>query len=75
MCVAIPGRVVSIDGINAVVDFNGNKVNAITGLKQIKPGDRVLVHAGCILQKVAEEEADSLAELLREIEAAAKDHE
>ena len=73
MCVAIPGRVVSIEGIKAVVDFNGNKVNAITGLKDIRPGDRVLVHAGCILQKVEEREADELAELFRELEAAARE--
>ena len=75
MCVALPGRVVRIDGINAVVDFNGNQVNAITGLKSIKVGDRVLVHAGCILQKVEEKEADDLAELLGEIEAAARERQ
>ena len=72
MCVAKPGRVVSLDGINAVVDFNGNQVRAITALKNIAPGDSVLVHAGCILQKVSETEADELAELFRELEEAAR---
>ena len=42
------------------------------GLKTIRPGDRVLVHAGCILQKMEEQEADDLADLFAELEAAAR---
>ena len=39
-----------------MVDFQGNQVTAEAGLVQVKPGDRVLVHAGCILQVLSEEE-------------------
>ncbi|MDD6789864.1 MAG: HypC/HybG/HupF family hydrogenase formation chaperone [Lachnospira sp.] len=67
MCVALPGRVVSVDGEYAQVDFEGNEVRALAGLVSVKPGDRVLVHAGCILQKLAENEADSMEEIFREI--------
>ncbi|MCH4031031.1 MAG: HypC/HybG/HupF family hydrogenase formation chaperone [Lachnospiraceae bacterium] len=67
MCVALPGRVVSVDGEYAQVDFEGNEVRALAGLVKVKPGDRVLVHAGCILQKLAADEADSMEEIFREI--------
>ena len=69
MCVAMPGRVVSVDGTKAEVDFSGNLVRAEAGLVKIKPGDYVLVHAGCILQVLSEEEGNSLAELFEDIES------
>lgn len=69
MCVAIPGRVKSIDGGRATVDFEGNSVTARTGLLSVKVGDRVLVHAGMIIQVLREEEADEIASLFAELEA------
>jgi hydrogenase expression/formation protein HypC len=35
----------------------------------VKPGDRVLVHAGCIIQKVTAKEAEEMEELMRDLEA------
>ena len=54
MCVALPGTVLEVKDATAVVDFSGNKVNARAGLVDVQAGDRVLVHAGCILQKVSQ---------------------
>ncbi|WP_026509926.1 HypC/HybG/HupF family hydrogenase formation chaperone [Butyrivibrio sp. LC3010] len=68
MCVALPGRVTSIDGTKATVDFSGNTVEAEAGLVKIKIGDRVLVHAGCIIQTMSDAEADEIEELFKEIE-------
>jgi hydrogenase expression/formation protein HypC len=68
MCVAVPGRVISVHGTKAVVDFSGNQVNAEAGLVAVQPGDSVLVHAGCILQVLDEDEAKILADLFAEIE-------
>lgn len=68
MCVALPGVVLEVKGKTAVVDFSGNKVNARTGLVEIEKGDRVLVHAGCILQKVSQSEAEEMERLFRELE-------
>ncbi len=70
MCVALPGTVVKVNGRTATVDFRGNTVEAEAGLVKIKPGDKVLVHAGCILQVLAEEEGRELEELFRELEEA-----
>ncbi len=67
MCVALPGKVIEIKEKDAVVDFNGNQVTARLGLVDIKVGDYVLVHAGCILQKVSTEEAESLNELMKDV--------
>jgi hydrogenase expression/formation protein HypC len=68
MCVAMPGKVVEVHGTKATVDFNGNTVEAQAGLVSIKSGDYVLVHAGCILQVLSQEDSDMLTELFEEIE-------
>lgn len=67
MCVALPGKVVEIREKEAVVDFSGNQVTARMGLVDIKVGDYVLVHAGCILQKVSTEEAEKLTKLMEDV--------
>ena len=67
MCVALPGTVISCDGDSAVVDFSGNRVRAKTGLVDVAPGDKVLVHAGCVLQVLPPEEADEMQALFDEI--------
>ena len=69
MCVAMPGRVVSVQGTKAEVDFSGNLVRAEAGLVKVKPGDYVQVHAGCILQVMTEEDSNSLRDLFEEIES------
>lgn len=69
MCVAFPGKVISVNGTRAIVDFSGNQINAEAGLVTVRPGDSVLVHAGCILQVLPEEEAKILADLFAELEA------
>ena len=69
MCVALPGKVIEINGRDAVVDFNGNQVTARAGLVDVKVGDYVLVHAGCVIQKVTQqdmEEMKNLKELMGE---------
>lgn len=69
MCVALPGKVIKTNGKIATVDFNGNTIQAQSGLVDVKEGDFCLVHAGCILQKLNEEEAIDMIELFQELEA------
>ena len=68
MCLAIPGRVISINGTVAEVDFEGSTTRAdISVLPDVKVGDYVMVHAGLAIQKYDEQEAlDNLA-LIREL--------
>ena len=68
MCVALPGTVIELDGTKATVDFSGNTVVAEAGLVDVKVGDKVLVHAGCIIQKMDEELAKETMDLFKEIE-------
>lgn len=63
MCVALPGKVIEIKDRDAVVDFNGNQVTARAGLVDVKVGDYVLVHAGCVIQKVSKQDMDELENL------------
>lgn len=67
MCVALPGKVVEINGRDAVVDFSGNKLTARAGLVDIKVGDYVLVHAGCVIQKVSQQDMEDLIELRKDL--------
>lgn len=69
MCVAYPGTVLEVRDHSALVDFSGTRVEALTGLVNTKPGDRVLVHAGCILQVLPPEEADEMQALFDELAA------
>ena len=68
MCVAMPGKVISVEGTKAIVDFSGNRIEAQAGLVKVKPGDSVLVHAGCILQVLTKDDADSLSDLMAELQ-------
>ena len=70
MCVAIMGRVAELDEKNAVVDYHGAKIKARRDLVDVNIGDKVLVHAGCIIQKVSDEDSrlmDEMNELMREM--------
>jgi hydrogenase expression/formation protein HypC len=68
MCLAYPGKVISITGDYAEVDINGNIFNAyIKMLPVAKVGHYVLVHAGYALQIVDERDALITLALLEEM--------
>ncbi|MHC4618023.1 MAG: HypC/HybG/HupF family hydrogenase formation chaperone [Planctomycetota bacterium] len=69
MCLAIPARIVELEGDKAVVDAMGNRWRARTTLlPEAKLGNLVLIHAGFAISLVDEEEAKETWELLREID-------
>ena len=63
MCVALPGKIIEIKKRDAVVDFSGNQVTARAGLVDVKVGDYVLVHAGCVIQKVTQQDMEEMKKL------------
>ena len=69
MCIAIPGKVESIDGNMAKVDFNGNLVNVNTGIIEPEVGQYVLVHAGCAIEVMEKDKAQELIDLFAELDA------
>jgi len=69
MCVAVPGKVISITEKTAVLDFMGiQKEASIELLKDIQIGDYLLVHAGCAIQKIDRNEASEIIQLFKEIQ-------
>ncbi len=69
MCLAIPARIVQLEGDEAMVDAMGNRWKAKTTLlAEAKLGDLILVHAGFAISHVDEEEAKKTWQLITEID-------
>ena len=68
MCVAAPGKVISVEDGYAKVDYDGNIIKAHAGIVSGKPGDYVLVHAGMIIQTIKQQEAEEMTALFKELE-------
>ena len=69
MCLAIPARIVQLEGDEAVVDAMGNRWKAKTTLLAgAKLGDLVLIHAGFAISLVDEEEAKKTWQLIAQID-------
>jgi hydrogenase expression/formation protein HypC len=66
MCLAIPGKIISIEDDTAVVDYDGIRKEANISLVDCSIGDYVLVHVGFVIQIVDEETARSAYSLLDE---------
>jgi len=71
MCLAYPGKIVSIDKQSGEIDFDGflKKVNLML-LPDAKIGDYVLVHAGFAISKTTEKEAKDTLAALKEVQNA-----
>ncbi len=68
MCLAIPMKVVKIEGSGGVVEIGGVKKQInLELLDDVKVGEYVIVHAGFAIQKVDGKEAKETLELLEEI--------
>lgn len=73
MCLSIPAKIVSIEGDDGLVEMSDNRFRVgLHLLDDPKVGDYVLIHAGFAIQKISEEDAQSIHDLLREMGA---DHE
>ena len=74
MCLAIPGKVVSISGDEpltrmARIDFAGVvKQASLAYVPEVRTGDYVIVHVGFALGKVDEAEAQKIFEYLKRMD-------
>jgi len=72
MCLAIPARVIALDGAMATIDMEGTQREASTLLlEDVEIGDYVIVHAGFAIHKIDETEAQESLKVLRELASAA----
>jgi len=69
MCIAIPGKVVSLEDNFAQVDYSGNLMKVNIGLIEPRIGDYVLVHAGCAIEVMSKDTAQELIDLFAELES------
>jgi hydrogenase expression/formation protein HypC len=68
MCLAIPAKVVTMDGSIAKVDMMGNeRVVSIALVPEVKIGEYVLIHAGFAIGIIDDESAKETEELLLEV--------
>ena len=68
MCLAIPGKIVSINGNSAIVDFDGIEQEVIIALV-LNPevGKYVIIHAGYAIEQMDEKDAMEAIEQWKEI--------
>ncbi|MFO7710717.1 MAG: HypC/HybG/HupF family hydrogenase formation chaperone [Candidatus Woesearchaeota archaeon] len=69
MCLAVPARILEIEGEMAKVDYGGVRKEARIDMVDASVGDYVLVHAGFAIEIVDEEQAlQSIDEISRLLE-------
>jgi len=65
MCFAIPGKIVSIKGDTAIIDYLGEKRNAKIISSNYKVGDYVFVSSEIIVQKIPKKEAEESLKIIK----------
>ena len=70
MCLAVPMRIIEIDGFSARCEARGIERQASLFLMQhedLQVGDLVMIHVGNAIQKMTEEDAHTVWELYDEM--------
>lgn len=69
MCIAVPGKLISIEGDRGQVDIRGNVLPVELGLVRAVVGDYLLIHAGCAIAVVSGDEAAEMSALFDLVES------
>jgi hydrogenase expression/formation protein HypC len=67
MCLAIPGRIIRIEGDVGDIDFGGVIRKANVSMVEAKVGDWAVIHAGFAIEIMDEEEAQETLKLWNEV--------
>lgn len=69
MCLGVPGKVISVDGLTAVVDFFGVRKELRLDVvdEPVQPGDYVLNHVGFAIRRIPPQEAEETLALFDEV--------
>ncbi|MFH1202452.1 MAG: HypC/HybG/HupF family hydrogenase formation chaperone [Candidatus Omnitrophota bacterium] len=68
MCLAVPMKIIKIDGDFAVVELDKVRQRAnIQMVSKVSVGDFVIIHAGFAIQKVDKKEAEETRDFLRSL--------
>ncbi|MGC4019375.1 MAG: HypC/HybG/HupF family hydrogenase formation chaperone [Muricomes sp.] len=74
MCVAVPGKIIEINGDTAKVDIMNNICDVNIKLVHVKLGDYVLIHAGCAIDVVNKDSAQEMISIFGELEEEVNDN-
>jgi hydrogenase expression/formation protein HypC len=60
MCLGVPGQIIEVEGMTALVDFFGVRRKVALDIvdEQVSIGDHVLVHVGFAIRRIAPEDLD-----------------
>ena len=68
MCVGLSAKVIKVDRNTALIDAYGAKREVSAGLlRDLEPGDYVMVHAGVAIAKITEEDDVESDRVLEEV--------
>jgi hydrogenase expression/formation protein HypC len=69
MCLGVPGKVLEVDGMVAVVDFWGLRRPILLDLadEPVKPGDYILNHVGFAIRRIPPEEVAATLALYEQL--------
>ena len=67
MCLAIPGKVIAINGDTGDIDFGGVTKQTNLSMVDAKVGDWVVIHAGFAIEIMDEEDAQETIKLWNEV--------
>ena len=67
MCLAVPGKIVAINGDTADVDFGGVIRQANISMVEANVGEWAVIHAGFAIEIMDDEEAEETLKLWNEV--------
>ena len=69
MCLGVPGKVISVDGLVATVDFWGVRRQVALHVvdEPVAPGDYVLNHVGFAIRRIPEEDIEGTLALYEQL--------
>ena len=73
MCVAIPAKIIEIQGNTATADIMGNKFEANISLVDAKLDDYILIHAGFAIEVMQKDQAEEMLDIFGELEEVVRD--
>jgi hydrogenase expression/formation protein HypC len=68
MCLAVPAKIIELNGDSAVVELSGVRRTAnVAFIDSPRIGDHVLLHAGFAIQKWSDEDVREYEQIIREM--------
>jgi hydrogenase expression/formation protein HypC len=74
MCLGVPGKVIKVDGLTAIVDFWGvrKRIHLNVVDEPVQPGDYILNHVGYAIRRIPSSEIEATLALYEELLAHAR---